>query len=240
MITLHDLLTDMTYGEFAQLNMGNFLPNEHESEPDPKSYAQLSSHINLGLKALYSEFYLSAAELYLQQYEQIGTYTLSYDYAVSNTASTQPIKYIVDTAENPFQDNILKIEEAYDELGNLLFLNDATEDLSLFTPTYRSVQIPWPNSFNQVAIQYRATHPIIDFTALSDPTAIEVEVPHPLHEALMMYIASRVYQSLNNEGGQEGNDYFQKYYSKVADVRRQGLYVQPEPGNWRFAANGWV
>ena len=240
MITLHDILTDLTYGEFTHLNIGNFLSEEHESEPDPKSYARFASNINLGLTAIYSEFLLAAEELYLQQYEGIGTYTLSYKYAASNAASAEPIKYIMDTVGNPFKDNLLKIEEAYDEAGNLLFLNNPEEPLSLFTPTYRSIQIPWPNEFNMMAIQYRAKHPTIVFTALDDPKDIEIAIPHPLREALLFYVASRQFSSLHNENGQEGNDFYQKYQAKITDVRRQGLYIQTEPSNWRFAANGWV
>lgn len=240
MITLDDLLRDLSYGELAQLNIGNFIPEEHESEPDPRSYAQLSSWINLGLKAIYSEFWLASAEIYIQQYEQIETYVLSYDYAVSNTAGSQAIKYIIDTTENPFQDNVLKIEAAFDEDGVELPMNDITEELSIHTPTYRSIQIPYPNNENMTAIQYRATHAKINFSSGMDPTAIEIAIPHPLHEALLWYVASRAFGSLGGDQGVEGNDYYQKYTNRVATVRQQGLYIQTEASNWRFDQNGWA
>ena len=206
MITLDDLLRDLTYGEFAQLNLGNFLPEEHENEPDPKSYAQLSSWFNLGLKLIYSEFLLASEEIYVRQYpDDIDTYVLSYDYAVSNTASTQPIKYIIDTAEDPFNDNLLLIESVFEESGDQLFLNDSSEDFSLFTPTYRSLQIPVPNTFDTIAVQYRAGHPKIDYTPTMAPADIEVAIPHSLHEALLWYVASRAYAAFNTDQGQEGN-----------------------------------
>lgn len=245
MITLDDVLRDLTYGEFSQLNLGNFLPEEHENEPDPKAYAQLCSWINLGLKAIYSEFWLASEEIEIQLYDSIGTYILSDDYAVTNTASTQPTKYIVDSISSPFTDNILKIENVYDEEGNELPLNDpnfvdeAGNPFSLYTPTYRELQVPWPNSYNTLAVQYRATHPKIKYTYGMDPTAIEVKIPHALHEALLWYVASRGFGALGGDQGAEGNDYYQKFQNRVTEVKNQGLYIQTEPSNDRFADNGW-
>ncbi|RLC68216.1 MAG: hypothetical protein DRH97_03830, partial [Chloroflexi bacterium] len=169
--TLHTLFTNLTYGEFAQLEIGNFLPEENESEPDPKAYAQLSSHVNLGLAALYSEFFLASDEIYVTLHEEITIYTLSSNFAASNDASAEDPKYIADTAENPFTDNILKIEEIYDEVGNRIPLNDPTEDLSVFTTDFRSIQVPWPNDYNTVAVMYRASHDAIVYTADMDPAA---------------------------------------------------------------------
>jgi hypothetical protein len=243
MITLHDLLTNLTYGEFSQLHLGNFLIDEHENAPDPKSYAQLTSHINLGLSAIYAEFMLASEELYVQLHEEIETYTLSYQYAVSNTAGTEPIKYINDTVAKPFKDNVLKIEEVYDEAGNLLFTNDSTEELALNTPTYRSIQVPWPNDYNVLAVQYRAGHGKVVVTSQTDLTAVEIAVPIQLEEALMFYVASRVFAALPQATeSSDANDYFRKYQSKIGEVRHQGLYVQPTEagGKTQFEANGWV
>jgi len=243
MITLHDLLSNMTYGEFSQLSLGNFLPDEHENEPNPKSYKQLTSHVNLGLTALYSEFVLVLEEIYIQLDEAITTYVLSFDYAVSNTASPIDLadRYIVDTAEIPFNDNVLKVEEIYDDFGNRLFTNDDTEDLSIMTPTYRTLQVPWPNAWNVIAVQYRANHKRVSVTSATDLTSIEIFVPPQLEEALMFYVASRVFASLpGNADSSESNDYFRKYQSKIQEVRHQGLYTQPESGSWRFGDNGWV
>ena len=242
MITLDTILRNLTYGEISQLSLGNFLPDEHESEPDPKSYAQLSSHINSGLHAIYSEFLLASEELYITLDDSISVYILSSQYAVSNTGSGEPIKYITDTVENPFTDNLLKIEEIYDTSGNVLPLNDENSDpdFGIFTPTFRSIQVPQPNDFEQLAVQYRATHTPIKYIAGMDPTTVEIVLPLHLEEALQFYIASRLYASLNNDQGSEGHDYYSKYQAKVADVRRLGLYIQAEATNWRFTDNGWV
>lgn len=154
--------------------------------------------------------------------------------------STEPVKYITDTAENPFQDDILKIEQVYDELGNLLFLNDSDEPLSVFTPDYRSIQVPWPNDYNAVAVQYRADHPTLVYTQGMDPSEIEVSVPNSLKEALIYYIASRAFGALGGDQGTEGHDYWQKFTASCLQVGKDGLYIQTEPTNCRFDRGGWI
>lgn len=242
MTTLSDLLKDLTYGELKQLSVGNFLPDELDSNPDPKSWELLLSYINLGLKEIYKRFCLSAKEIYIEQDISIETYLLSSTYAQSNTASLIPLvdRFIADSVSNPFQDDILKIEQCYDEAGNLLFLNDPTEDLSIFTPSYRSIQIPYPNEFDTLAVQYRASHPKVVYSSGMDPLLIELELPESLHEALLYYIGNRAFASLNTDQGVEGNDYWQKFNDSCDRVNLLGLYVQPEVGNFRFDNAGWV
>lgn len=241
MTTLHDVLSDLTYGEFSNLNLGHFLPEEFESEPDPKAYAQLTSWLNRSLKEIYSEFLLVSREIYITQDESIATYILSYDYAVTNPASPgQPIRYITDSVASPFLDDVLKIESVYDEEGGELFLNDASEDLSLFTPSYRSLQMPYPNEFNTVAVQYRGSHPKIVYAIASDPSTIEVEIPGSLYQALLFYMAHLAYASMNTDQGSESNDYYRKFMASIQSVQDRGLYIQNEQQNTRFANNGWI
>jgi len=245
MITLHDILTDLTYGEFAHLNLGRFRPEEQESEPDPKSYAQLSSWVNLGLKAIYSKFWLAKEELTLTLDSTIDTYVLSFDYAASNGASSQPVKYITDTGADPFPDNVLKIEEVWDDDATVtslmqLFLNDTSEDLSLFTPSYRSLKIILPTEYTTLTVKYRAAHEKIVYAADMDPADIEIVIPHPLHEALLWYIASRGFASLGGDQGAEGNDYYRKYEARVQSVKDWGFEISNETQNWRFRDNGWA
>lgn len=237
---LLDLMKDLTYGELAQFKIGEFIPGEFESAPDPTRYEQLISAVNLGLKEIYKRFFLSSKEIYIQQYEQISTYILSSAYAQSNVASTEDPKYIMDTAALPFEDDILKIEEVYDEEGNKLPLNDITEDLSVFTPNYRSIQVPYPDNENTMSVQYRASHPRIVYTADIDPATVEILLPNSLHEALLYYVASRFAASLGHDQGNEGQQYYQKFIASCKMVEELGLEVQGEPGDWRFDARGWV
>ena len=240
MTTLADIFSDLANGELAGTAIVNFDPDEFTAEPDPKRYQQIISHVNLGLTQLYKRFYLRSDEIYVQQYEGMNEYLLHYDFAVSNTASAEPVKYIEDTVAKPFLDNILKIEEVYDEDGGKLFLNDISQEDSLFTPTYRTLQVPTPNEWNILGIQYRGNHPKIVYSRQLDPAATEIELPQSLHQCLLFFIASRVFSNYNLDQGAQATEYYQKYENACQQAEQYGLYIQPETGPWRFEENGWV
>ena len=236
-MTLLDILKDLTYGELAGLAIGNLLPGEFDNEPDPHEYEQIVSHINLGLKEIYKRFFLRSREIEIQEYEQFTSYKLHSDFAQSNVASLEPIKYIIDTVDDPFQDDILKIEEVYDEEGTKLSMNDITDEYSVFTPAYNIVQIPYPNNANTFSVQYRACHPKVPVTLTTDPDTVEIELPNSLHIALLQYVGYRANLRTNPE---RSADYWQQFEKTCAHVERLGLEVQGEPGDWRFDEHGWV
>jgi len=240
-MTLKDIFKDLSFGELQGLAIGNLIPEDNESEPDPKSYNQIMSHINRALTKIYSRFLLSSKETYIEQSESIAEYMLDARYAQSKTGSPIDItdRYIADSTAHPFEDDVLKIEQCFDEEGGLLFLNDPTEEFSLYTPSFRSIQMPYPNEFNTVAVQYRAAHPRLSYTPDEDAEDILVAVPESLYEALLYYTAYRA--SPQPIGGVDGAQTFLGLYEQACQaVERQGLYVQSETTNWRFDAKGWV
>ena len=240
-MTLKDIFKDLSYGELSGLSIGNLIPDDNESEPDPKSYKQIISHINRALTKIYSRFLLSSKETYIQQSEEIAEYILDRRYAQSNTDSDIALadRYVADSAATPFQDDVLKIEQCYDELGNLLFMNDPTEDLSIYTPSYRSIQVPYPNNWNVIGVQYRAAHPKLTWTPNEDAEGVLVAVPESLYEALLYYVAYRA--SPQPIGGVDGAQTFLQLYELACQgVENQGLYIQAEWTNWRFDNAGWV
>lgn len=236
---LSDILKDLTYGELSGLAIGNLIPGESENQPDPHEYEQIVSYINLGLLEIYKRFFLRSKEVYIDLQEELTTYKLHSDYAQENTGSAILLadRYIADTALDPFVDDILKIEEVYDEEGTKLALNDETDEDSAFTPGYNLVQIPNPETGLTYAIQYRASHPRIVAVLATDPTAVEVEIPNSLYGALLQYVGYRANLRTNSE---KSADYWQQFKRSCEEVDQYGLEVQGEPGDWRFDDNGWV
>lgn len=240
---LIDILTDLTYGELANVFVAGFSPLDPESEPDPKKYAQFVAAVNMGLNQLYKEFFLRSEEHYVLLNQAQTTYKLHSDYAQTNTASAIPIgeRYIQDTAENPFVDNVLHIEEIYDEDGVRLPLNDVTEDLSAYTPRYNTIQLPYPEDNMTISVQFRATHPRIVFTGIAsfDPDTIEVELPNSLKEALGYYVASRMIRPLGGERVVEADNLMNLFKESVQITKDEGLEVQGETLGSKFEDRGW-
>jgi hypothetical protein len=241
---LIDLFTDLTYGELSNLHLGGFSPYDSQSEPDPIKYAQLIAAVNMGLNQLYKEFFLRSEEHYILLNAAQSTYKLHSDYAQTNTGSPIAIgeRYIQDTADNPFQDNVLRIEEVYDEDGVKLPLNDETEDLSVYTPNYNTLQVPYPEDDMTIAVQFRAGHPKIVFTGVGTfvPEDVEIELPNGLKEALQFYVASRLLRPFGGERTLEADNYFQLYKDSVRIAKDEGLEVQGEVLGDKFEDRGWL
>ncbi len=243
MITLNEIFEDLAYGELAQL----FVGGEGTGVPTAE-YPKIISATNLALTALYSRFPLNEKQLDIQQYENIAIYHLDIKYAQSNADSDEPIKYILDTVERPFLDDVIRITAAFNEVGEEVPLNDENAinstdglDNSWFTPSYDSVQIPYPVSTNICSFVYRAKHVKIPLTT-TDANLVEVEVPESLREALLTYIGARVYSSRGSESALGLSQVlFAKYESICLEVEQRNLLLNGSSAtNIKLEINGWV
>lgn len=234
---LSELFKQLSHGELSRLSVGASGTGEIQEE----HYEALLSHINLGLTELYKRFPLRMQEVVIQQYDHIQTYKLSTDYAQTNTASTQPIKYIEDSVYEPFTGNVLRIEKVIDEDGQTLFLNDDTQYWSVHTPSYDTVQVPLPEAENQMIVTYRADHDII---SMGDNTPAEIDVPIPLShlEALLHYVAYRAYTNVPSfeGGGSDSNNYLAKFEASCSRITNLNLINNDTPTNLKLHDRGWV
>lgn len=209
-------------------------------EVRPEDYKKVINHINLGLTELYKRFWLSSEDVKIDLYDHIQFYTLHSKYAQSNTLSTELYKYISDSVEHPFQNNVLKIEEIFDENGCKVCLNDLTEPCSFFTTSYNTIQVPLPYTGASISVQYRGTHPRIAYTPGMDPTTVEVGLPIGLEEALLIYVGGRAARSLNSDQNQEGNNYMQLFEASCKRAEGLGLQITPHYNNLKLDYKGWV
>ena len=207
---------------------------------DPSNYPLIINAINLGLTELHKRFPLKLKEVYVQQHIHISTYTLHSKYALSNTTSTEPIKYIIDSDSDPFVDDILMIESVYNEEGEEYYLNDDNAVYSLYTPSWNTLQIPDPQDENAISIVYRANHRRIDPNAL-DLDDIEIDIPHSLLSPLLLYVAYRIYDSRDKlNGTNNSNNILNKFEAALIQAEMSGLITQENPTNFILENSGWV
>lgn len=247
-MTLQDVLEQLTFGEFHALTYKD--SNSEDISPD--HYRKVVAHINLGLKELYKRFWLSSKELVIQLYSHIIDYELDRRFAFTNVTSNEVYKYILDTAENPFYNDVMEIEQVYDEEGTAMYLNDITRnnvsdhtEYSLFTPNYKTIKVPtlfalaYPGSLLEV--HYRASHPIIETTACLDPSSTEIKIPDGLLEALILYVGSRAQSAIGGvEAQQEAMLLQQKFEASCQMALAQGIGITHNYTNIKLDSNGWV
>ena len=223
---LSDFLMYLSSGELSAYSLSN---DSSTGVIDSGDYRKLIPSINLGLVELYKKFDLKTDELILEENEGIITYSLTTDYAVSNTTSTQPTKYIIDTESSPFIENILVVTEIVNEEGEEVFINQDDAWLlgmphrySIHTPSYNTIQIPEPKEGSQLSVLYRASHEMLDI-GLTDASTVNIALPHHFIEPLMFYVAGRfLSNSLAPEKINTGQMLMGKFLQYCLDIRNSG------------------
>lgn len=226
------IFNQLTQGEASQLSLaGTDVIGIQNSD-----YEKVVPHINLAVIELYKRFSLKTGEMIIQEYASISKYFLDDDYAVSNTGSTQPIKYIIDTAEDPFTNDVLRIQSIKDEEGEVVPMNDYNDEDSIITLTPESFKVPTPTDTRILTIEYRAAPDLIVDDDSLDPEEYDVKVPIYLLEALLQYVAMR----LHMQDIEVSNNFLVKFEAACKKVTDLDLVMTDETTNLKLENNGWV
>lgn len=235
---LSEVFEMLQYGELANVSISGNIDEEVGIRAE--DYPLLISHINLALTDLHTRFNLKEKEVVIQQYEDIPYYELDSKYAVSNTESTEEVKYIEDSAYSPFIDDVLRINAAFDECGQELPINDENQCNSIFLNSYKRIQIPYPNPDNAIWLTYRANH---EKLSMSNPDLnADVNVPAYCVEALLSYVASRVHSQRTAQDAQGLSVNLMAKYQMICDQieEKNVLHNSPSNTNFKLGERGWV
>ncbi len=232
---LSTIFQQLALGELNQLG----ILEEDGITVRPDKYPLLISQINLALTVLFTRFPLIEKIVTIRQIDSVTDYSLTLAHA--DTATGTELKYIVDTAEIPFTEDIIHLFGAYDELGAEVPLNDLEDETSWYTPSYNTVQIPTPVSGNFSLFTYRASHPVLDVTLLN-PEAVEVYLPDILLPALLAYIASRIHATRTEElSVAVSARYLSQYNGFCTEIENSNvLNTSTSQSNNKLGINGWL
>ena len=235
---LSEVFEMLQYGELANVSISGNIDEEVGIRVE--DYPLLISHINLALTDLHTKFNLKEKEVIIQQYEDLPYYELDSKYAVTNTESSEEIKYIVDSVYSPFIDDVLRINAAFDEKGCELPINDENDCNSIFLNSYKRVQVPYPNPENAIWLTYRANHAKL---SMSNPDlSVDVEIPAYCVEALLSYVASRVHSQRTSQESQGLAVNLMAKYQMICDQieEKNVLHNSPSNTNFKLGERGWV
>ena len=189
-----DIISRLAYGELSNLKMATEVPGTIQAASLPNVLIQL----NEGLKHLFSRFLLSQKEVIINTQPTITHYFLRFEYALSNEESTQPVRYVDDSACDGFDGRISKILSVFDGFGRQVYMNKVQEPLSVFTPQHDCLQITANHQTEQFYVIFQALHPIVEF----DPDAGKdslIFMPPALEQPLVYLIASKIYGQMNGQ-----------------------------------------
>ena len=172
---------------------------------------------------------------------------------MSSRRSRQPVRFILDSLEVPFLDDIHKIERVLTAQGKELGLNDIANPFACMTPSMSTLTVPslivtptsdtpdWLKT-DKLNVVYRANHPIITISlGLFDPNKVDIELPYSHLEALLYFVASRVNNpiGMNNEF-HAGNNYAQKYELACQELERVNMRIDVGQTNHKLYQKGFA
>ena len=175
------------------------------------------SYINLGLIELYKRFSLRWEEAIVTMRQDKTVYKLD------GTDSNVEISSDINT-----------IAEVYDENGASLPINSETEALSINTPTWNTIQVPYPSEGDKLSVIYTAPP-----ERVTDPTD-KLTIPSTLLEALLHYVGYRAHGSINGNIDGENNTHYVRFEKSCDDVTKRGLVTTDDMTNHDIKDKGFV
>lgn len=246
MLTVKDVLRNLSLGVFSNLSIGN----EGSGEIKEASIGNVVLHMNEALTSLYGRFTLSERIMYLLTFGNRVEYALDRTksfhnnnliYDPNNIDPEGP--YIIDEADAPFINDVIKILSVYNSFGVELSLNDLENPNSIFSPHNRVLQVPNPIHGDILTIEYHANHKKIVYDE-TDPTTLDqlIDLPDVLHEALYAYIGYKVYGNMNTkETVFRSKDHKRAYEEECIRVVERDLVMESRSfTSSKFDNRGWV
>lgn len=205
-MNLRQLIDHLVQNNLYQFNMAK---NEQ--------FPAIINALNLELTKLYSRYPVLEKDVAFRRFPEISLYHLTRRYCRSNDESKELYKYILDTKDNPFLGDILKIENAYTESGQHIVLNDNNNPRAWFTPSFDTIQIPNTTDIDTriAVIGYKAKPEHID------PNTTDFEkdiyIPSYLEEPMIYGITMRVAERLPTQTGMQVVQMAQAKYKELCD-----------------------
>ena len=231
---LSELFQNLALGELSSSSLVSIGSYEIDSNQLPK----VIHSVNQALEYFYSNFPLKLNEVVIQLRQDTSLYYLDSEYAYSNPNGSN-YKFICDSLEKPFQDDVLHILEVSDTSGNIFPLNDSNSAYSIHTPEYNCIRT---NNINRqyLVVKYQANHPKIPLTETISSN-VRIQIPSSYRTALQTYVACLVLQNMGGSHLSESNALFAKFKTLTEELKLQGIGTVTQTGsNIKPQLRGWI
>ena len=214
---LQEFLARLSYGPLSNLALGS----DGSGVIAPAQVTRLTRLTEQGLLALYGRFVLQSKELLIRASRSRTSYPLIRAHALSDPTIGID-KFIIDTPAVPFQGDVLRVLQVFDEYGCERALNDTGNETGVFTPAPDILQLPLdPGGTRAVdgySVLYQARHPAL--TGENPPLL----VPDSLLSALEANVAYHVFTAMNGqEHSAKGAEWLSRYEMLCAEVEGRDL-----------------
>lgn len=238
---LNEYLTKLAYGTLSNL----WGPSNIKGTIPEDKIPLVINAINDGLLRLYTLFPLKEDGLYLELNEHTTIYTLSTEHIIPDDMDESELdtpencdKYIWDFKEHPFIDDIIKVLNVFTTDGLPVKLNDPSSCISIYTPTFNTLQISNPVKGITLSIAYQAKHPTLSKENLDTQT---IELTPILLGALDAYVAYIIHSNMNTETAIANAQKYYALYQEIVNeiINTDAVNSSYSQTNTKFLERGW-
>lgn len=194
-----DLFSKLSLGELNGLAMAL----DGSGNIDELFQPKVLKHANDALTALYTRFPHKTDYVKIELQEDLHKYYLQAQFAASDTdvGNTNP-RYILDSAEEPFDPRVSKIISISDSDAECwrdeeILINDPSHGTAVKKISFDGFYVKEPVAENVYMVEYQCLHPILSEEEPDEDA--DIFLAPVLYEALTARIASSIYAGIGNE-----------------------------------------
>jgi len=236
---LQKLFDKLAYGEFADIAIGN----SDSGTITQAAYPKVVAHINSGLLELYKRFLLKKKTVKIVQQTGVEIYYLRPEYATT-LSSISPTAYIIEDDNDPFDSDLIRVLEVYDDFGDVVPLNNPRfRDTGVFTTAFDTLKMITADPPKTLSVICQVAYPEIIITEDFDPESFELNFPVFIESALLAFVAARMFKGrpAKTEGGGPAYNIYDGYFERACKkIEELGLAEDQDSDCDHFSDNGWV
>jgi len=226
-------------GEFSNISLSrNNTGSINESE-----YAKVINHLNVGLVEIYKRLRLMENEVALHVTPTVTDYFLR-ENRIASLDQISTSRYIERPSNYEGLLNIIEITKVFDAIGNELTLNNRFATPAIIQTSTDSLKITKLDEAQILNVVYQAYPTKITLDDDFEPENCVLPIPTTIIEALLFYVAYRVYKptGANNStvNADKSASYQQQYELACQKLELYGLGIQDCDQDNTFESKGWV
>jgi len=229
---LVELLDFLRYSDIRSFN----LTQDKSYELKEEAYPVIGACLNRAIRKIHTDFNLRQREVIIQVRQEIDRYYLRSHHAITNDDPGYA-KYLIDTRELPFRDDLVQVLRVRDEYGRDYTINTIGSPHNVMLPEYDCIEVPVDETEPALSVIYQAHCGYIDVTQKNQ----EIYIPTYVEEAVQLYLMYLIANTQANQVDQQKAQFLlMRYKDEIIELKNTGIVYSPTQYiTTQFEEKGW-
>lgn len=224
------MLLQEVFDQLASSELNNiYVVDQKTKRILPDKYAAVSTAVNAALTQLHTRFLLRTGELTVELHPDQTTYALQGRCVVGKDGIATANRFIQPSGD--FRDNLLKIQQVFDDKGEELGLNNHSNYFSVRESSFDTLVVPIEEfekrNVKTLRVVYRQNHKMIPYNCEGlEPDCYGLTLPRTHLMALCLYVAARMHVPIGlQDATYSGNSFMALYNQECDRLENSGMQM---------------